>query len=395
MDEETAGEVAIAVIGIRDRELRGFAPADDAPKTEELVHTHSFSVAAVAYERMFDLLFRSLAAFSEPTGFNAGWSYAFHLSGRSCRLRWTKRGIRLDLFLSPSADHDDTVDASAIEKRLIKAARSLYRRVVLPRLHAGLAGGRAVVLNQLPRYRGMVDFHRLTIEHAKRETPDSVQESTSSDGQALGSFRKSVESMLGSVARDREQSYRATALIAGYFSWVQHLLVVLSAFSPSVMDGNFSLEDLLKTSWAEQYDVAYPKPHEPAVARLKAELGDLAREFRNPLLHGGGGRFEDGVVVEWAPGQEVIAIDPDAVTDQYMLLRPSLTQEQIQDLLDRLDRIDAALEKHPFFAWAEEGLQADFRREAVELALRERRAGTASAFTNAASQAFDDSVNWD
>lgn len=395
MDDATARDIFDAVAGISDRELRGFATVDHAPNDADLAHTHNVPVAAVAFEQMLDLLLRSLHAFSEPAGNKTGWIHSFYLGDRSCRLRWTKSGIRLDLFGTAPNGRSDAADASSIANRLIKAASSLYRRVVTPRLQPGLAAGRAVVLNQLPRYRGMVDFHRQTIEDATKSASGSVPNSASTDASRSEFIQRLVQGTFGSAFRDREQSYRATALVAGYSSWVQHLLVVLSAFSPKVLDESFSLEDLLTAKWAAQFDVAYPKPHDQAVTRLKAELSDLARDFRNPLLHGGGGRFEDGVVVEWTSGHEALAIDPDAVTDQYMLLRPSLTVDQIGDLLDRLDRIDAAFEKHPFFAWAAEGLQADFRREAVELALKEQRAGNAGAFTDAVSQAFDDAVNWD
>lgn len=395
VEDQTAQNIADAVVGIVQRELRGFEPADAAPDESGPFYTHRLPIAAVAYEGMFDLLFRSLGAFSEPAFDKTRWLYSFSLNGRSCRLRWTKSGIRLDLFGPQSDDHDEPADAAAIATRLLKAARSLYSRIVTPQLSPSIRAGRAVVLNQLPRYRGMVDFHRQTIERAKVANPLHVSGLATGKLEISEAIPQLFGSLLGASFRERDQSYRATALIAGYFAWVQHLLVILSSFSPAVLKEGFSLEDLLTGQWAQQFDIAFPKPHDVGTARLKMELGDLAREFRNPLLHGGGGRFEDGVVVEWAPGHESIAIDTDALTDQYMLLRPSLTEEQIANLLRRVDSIDAGFEQHPFFGWASEGLHADFRREFVERALQERLSGSASAFTDAASRAFDDSVNWD
>jgi hypothetical protein len=176
---------------------------------------------------------------------------------------------------------------------------------------------------------------------------------------------------------------------------VQHLLVTLTAFSRAAVDEGFSLTALLKASWAEQFDYAYPDPRDRTTAQLKSDLSALAKEYRNPLLHGGGGRYEDGVLVEWAPGHQIMAVNPDALTDQYMLLAPALTPTQIDDLLARIARIDAAFRQHPFFGWAEEGLYADFRREKIQHALQARWAGAAASYTRAASAAYDDGINWD
>ena len=90
-----------------------------------------------------------------------------------------------------------------------------------------------------------------------------------------------------------------------------------------------------------------------------------------------------------------MALNPDALTDQYMILAPALTAAQVDDLLARIDRIDRAFEAHPFFDWAAKGLEADFRRDSISRARPALHDGAAASYTDAASRAFDDSVNWD
>jgi hypothetical protein len=393
LDDELATHIADTVVGIYRRELRGFEGAETAPKEGDRVYELRLPVAAVAYAPLFDLMLRALQAFPERPYERTAWLYSFTLQDRLVRVRWTKNGLRLDLFRTDDMQHDDAADADRIARRLLSAAKSFYRRVVEPRIEPSIAAGRAVVVNQVPRYRGMADFHYRTIVDAKADATDDDVHAGSED--RTEAIRRLVAAALQPKFHDREQSYRATALIAGYFSWVQHLLVVLTAFSPTALRDDFSLQTLLRAKWADQFDAAYPKPHDAVTAQLKAELTGLATEFRNPLLHGGGGRFEDGVVVEWAPGNQVMAVNPDALTDQYMILAPALTTPQVDGLLTRIDRVDEAFAVHPFFDWAAEGLEADFRRDAITRARAALRDGMAASYTHAASRAHDDSVNWD
>ena len=391
-DEEQAQAGADVVVGIFHRQLRDFGAADAASDEHERVATLKLPVSAVAYEPLFALLLRTGGAFDEPVSGPYGWSLHFSLSGRSCQLRWSKSGIRLNLFGSVEG-RDDDQDAAAIGKRLLSAAKSFYVRAVKPRLDPSIASGQAIVMNQVPRYRGMVDFHRRTISDADAAATEA-EPSTEHDGDASAAVLRLVQHSLRPMYEDQDQAYRATALVAGYFAWVQHLLVILTAFSPAATNEGFSLTTLLRAPWAVQFDFAYPPPHDTATKQLKDDLGELADEFRNPLLHGGGGRFADGVMVEWAPGHQVMAVNPDALTDQYMLLQPALTHDQVVHLLDLVDRIDHGFAQHPFYRWAAQGLPADFRQDAVRRALMVRASGGAAAETAAASDACDDASNW-
>jgi hypothetical protein len=391
VDDELATHIADTVVGIYHRELRGFEGAETAPKDGDRVYEMRLPVAAVAYAPLFDVMLRALQALPERPYEKTAWLYSFTLQGRLVRLRWTRNGLGLDLFRTDDRHHDDAADADRIARRLLSAARSFYRRVVEPQIEPSIAAGRAVVVNQVPRYRGMVDFHYRTIVDAQMDTTDDGMHAGSED--RAEAVRRFFAATLQPKFHDREQSYRATALIAGYFSWLQYLLVVLTAFSTTALRYDFSLQALLKAKWADQFDAAYPKPHDAVTKKLKADLTDLATEFRNPLLHGGGGRFEDGVVIEWAPGNQIMALNPDDLSDQYMILAPALTAAQVDDLLARIDRIDRAFEAHPFFNWAAQGLEADFRRDAITCARAALHDGVVTSYTNAASRAYDDSVN--
>ncbi len=72
-----------------------------------------------------------------------------------------------------------------------------------------------------------------------------------------------------------------------------------------------------------------------------------------------------------------------------MILAPALSAAQVDDPITRIDRIDETFAVHPFFNWAAEGLEADFRRDAITRARAALHDGTAASYTDAASRAYD------
>lgn len=129
------------------------------------------------------------------------------------------------------------------------------------------------------------------------------------------------------------------------------------------------------------------------IAQLKKDIQALGTDFRNPLLHGGGGRPEDGLVVEWSAGRNVVVFEDKNPTDQYMLWRPALTEAQVRDLLERISRIDAKFETHPFFDWCRSGLPGDFRQDRVRRALAVVENGDIQEYIEAMGAAFDQDIN--
>lgn len=78
-----------------------------------------------------------------------------------------------------------------------------------------------------------------------------------------------------------------------------------------------------------------------------------------------------------------------------MLWQAPLSADEIEDILNRIGRIDEALERHPFHEWLISGLDADFRPEAVEFGLRMLAEGEVDAYIRYANDSFDDAINWD
>lgn len=392
-NDELKNDLAGALNGVLQRELRGVDAVEEPSSESDLVHTRRFPAAVVAFESVFQVLLRAAGALEVPRYERYGWHFHFMVGNQRAGLRWTKRGINLDLYGPILSQRNPDVVASDIERRLVAGAKQIYRRVITPRLSSRIRSGDVTVINQYRRYRGMVDFYLQQMEHPISGPVVSHEEQAGNSIEDV--MAEALRAAFAPFRIAEERAHRATALVAGYFSWVQHLLITLSAFSPKALEPDFSVEVLLSASWAEQFDQAYPRPHDHATTQLKSHLSSLAREFRNPLLHGGGGRYEDGLVVEWAPGQHIMALDPDAATDLYMLWQPSLSTEQVDDLVARIALIDQALQAHPFFEWVASGAPANFEPDRIRRALRAVENGTTNDFIRLHSEAYDNQINWD
>ena len=81
-----------------------------------------------------------------------------------------------------------------------------------------------------------------------------------------------------------ELAYLGTALVAAYFAYIQHALVILSAFSPRALEGGFSVTALLDAKWAEQFDTAFPPPHQGnGYAESRGEVDEGVWAYASPV----------------------------------------------------------------------------------------------------------------
>ncbi|MEV8273580.1 hypothetical protein [Microbacterium sp. NPDC077184] len=390
-DEEEA--IALALVGIRDREMRGFTAPSALFDEDAVTSIYRFAPSAVSVVDVIELVLELAPSQHQPAYEKVVWIREFDFQGTTCRLQWGKSGLRLTTLTHGSSAEKRDALGKEVERRLTAAATSFYQRAIYPRVQRELRENRATVLNQFTRYRGAVDFHLAQLRQ-KREAgvpqPRHVQ-----DDDVEASVVALFQGVMADVAHQRERAYICTAVIATYFAYVQHALVVLAAFSPAALQPGFSLQELLGASWVHQFDTVYPTPHEGRVSRAKQDLKYIAKNYRGRLLHGGGGHPADGVIVEWAPGRRSIVSQDGKPSAQFMLWQAPLSADEIDDVLARISRVDEVIESHPYFPWLRSGLEADFRPKAVAYALRMVEEGKAADYIRYSNDSFDNAVNWD
>ena len=384
---------ATALMGIRDRELQGFAPPsgpfDESGHSPERV----FASSAVSMVDTIELILELVRARRQHGFDRVAWIREFEFRGTPCQLRWTNSGLRLRVMDDGDPSAGDGLIGAEVERRLTSAARSLYVKALSPIVERELSENRATVVNQFVRYRGAVDFHLDHLRYEREKHAASAR--AGGDDSADDTIQRAARGFIDGHRHRMRLAFICTAALAAYFSYVQHALVILTAFSPEALRPAFSLRKLLRAKWAEQFDAAFPPPHDSRAARAKGDLTHLAREYRGRLLHGGAGHASDGVMVEWAPGRRAMVSEDGKPNGQFMLWQAPLREEEIDDILARIGRVDAMIDHHPYAAWLKSGLQADFRTDAVEHALRMNTEGHVDNYIRYSEEKFTDALNWD
>ena len=397
-------DIAEAIRDLSTRQLRGFTASEGASSTRPggLEHSWRFGPEAVASTSVMELLFKVVVRAQEFQTFDRfGWDFGFQYLETRCRLRWQKSGLKLSFWLPEEDDVQAERFGMDVERRLTKAAAIVYRRAIRARVEEELANNRVAVVNQYVRYRGMVDYFISQIENNRAAGPSATRTEPSEEpsedfsGQVDVDIAEIVRNVVSNVKHDREIGYLAIALVAGYFAYIQHVLVGLSAFSPRALDAQFSVRELMASSWAEQFDFAFPTPQHGDIGRAKSGLHKIADHYRNPILHGGGGRPADGMFVQWAAGRSILVTEDSEPSSLFMLWRPAISQSDIEEILSEIAKIDRALESHPYFPWVAAGLAADFRPEAIRRSIEALAGGWAPEYVAASNEMFDREVNWD
>lgn len=382
-----------ALIGIRDREMRGFSAPRSSFDPDSSSAVYRFASTSVSLAGVIELILEVTNPRHQPAYEKVAWIREFDFRGKTCRLQWGKSGLWLTLLTPGGGDGDVAGLGREVERRLTSAAISLYERAIYPRVQRELRENRASVVNQFVRYRAAVDYHLAQLRQkreygAAKSRPEPIETFDSA-------FVSVFQGVMADATHQRELAYICTAVIATYFAYVQHSLIVLSAFSPKALCSEFSLQRLLDAGWAEQFDVAYPTPHQGRVSRAKQALSHLAKNYRGRLLHGGGGHPADGLFVEWAPGRHTLVTEDGKPSAQFMLWQAALSAEEIEDVLERINQVDETLESHPYYPWLSSGLEADFRPPAIEYALRMVVEGRVREYIRYSNDSFDKAVNWD
>ncbi|CAM4362252.1 hypothetical protein NONI108955_22705 [Nocardia ninae] len=389
-----ADELANALLYLSTRQLRDFGPPQaglDKTGLRKTDHSLDFNFAVMSELLHLSLLTRG--AVQVPVGEKVNWELEFSCASVPCAIRLAQSGIKLAIWLPEDSGEADTV-ATDIAAKLGSAVKNIQTQVVEPRIERKRQMNDVRVVNQHGRYAGFVSYFREKLDQAldDREGPkDAAPAGKSAAGG--DDLEAALLDLFQPIHGDNEVAYLTTALLAGYFSLVHHRLILLTAFSPAALEPGFSVNALFRDEWANQFASATAGRQSSEDAVAKSDLRYLAREYRNTLLHGGGGRLADGMMVEWADGRHSMVTERGKFNGQLIAWLPALTRADARDALSRIDRIEEWFRSLPYYPWLEEGLPVNFSKKSVELALEHLRKGTVAEYIEHESMMFDRAVN--
>lgn len=374
--------------------LRGFAPPEETPTDDP--HMLSLPTPLASAGDVIELLLRVVvrARFEERYE-KVQWVYRLRFEGQECSLRLGRGGLKVGFW----GDIDECSRlADRMGKMLTKSLTFLHRNGLREAIDAGISAHSVEVVNQFFRYRGMVDYFLAQLEELRNAPIPEVDKSTftvhayetGTEEPApdfLAEILSGIVEFQGREHRAGEVAHVATALIASYFAYIEHVTLLLAAYTTATLDNGIALTKLLEGSWAVKFDAAFAGT--PS-GNAKSDLSLMATRFRNPLLHGGAGRDADGMYVEILARVVALATEDGNPTDQFMLWKPSLSAEEIDWILTRIGRVDRVFETHPFWDAVSAGVASNFSPDRVAKAVDWQRRGEAEYYARAMASALDE-----
>jgi hypothetical protein len=334
------------------RTLKGFAPA-----TPENVTTKSDSRVRfkVPPERLplATLPYLALLAIGCTNlgrGEKLAWAIPFSFGGAYCELSHEKFGIRL--YIDKSLVSDESAGAKVAEtiiSTLDKAQRLLESQVLRPLAMDELQHGRVLIQNQY---------------HSLRETYEYFR-----DGAALAYDGKGRVNRLNRLFAEQAEGFHNTiAMVGGYFSLLEHILVLVSPFIHSVSIG----QDLLRfigDKWSSKFKTVFDVKADKSAKRLHDELARISEDYRNTFAHGGFNKSKASIGFRIPGAGWMPAMLSDVRESPHFNFVPTTMADYqaICRLFDDLDEwLDTGAAKYGM-VWAKEGLNvrfdADFEAE--------------------------------
>jgi hypothetical protein len=275
-----------------------------------------------------------LAEFPLPSLVRFALSNLLHLTcaGRGEKVAWSLdaayRGVPFQLaerksgfqIVVPKGTPDEVL--SQLVKLLAKAA-SLAARSLRHVAEEQVSAGKVIIPSQIPFFEGSYQYFRV---EATRRFIESA-----TDVRAL--FDPNV----------REGGYLSAAMLNAYFSRLEHLLLLVLPFA-NFESGGDAIRNYAQKTWQDKLATVIDLSKDQIAKKFRDTLGAVAKNFRNPVSHGGYDK-KDTMFQFYVPG---IGYFPAHLnTGQITVERfvTPITKTDFELLCKTLDECDALLEQ--------------------------------------------------
>lgn len=333
--------------------MREFAPSDDRAGFVAGNPYYGFDLPPtlvpdppVLYHLLHHILgFTNLGRF-EKTAWECTFTYRDVLGSIADQ----KMGVRLYVDRRP---FDGRREANAFARELriaLRRALGIFERGFLRRFAAEqLRAGNVTFLNQAWRLREMHEYHRECAQ-AAYEGKGRIPKRRPDGGSRL-------------FPGETEGFYNTVAMVAAYFSWLEHVMVLAHPFTRGAVTADTDIADFMRLGWRDKVRSLFDlRTDAKAVAAYKTLLR-LSDAYRNPWVHGALDTRQ-GAVGFHLPGSGAVsmALGGRELTPSFFLL--PFDQRGFAEVSKALQQVDRFLRTHyrtrlPM-RWIEGGLDVAF-----------------------------------
>ncbi|HET7463004.1 MAG TPA: hypothetical protein VFJ82_17255 [Longimicrobium sp.] len=314
------------------------------------------------------------------------WTIPVCYRGIPFRLSHRKFGLRAE---APNAE-GETLRILHLLVRRLKSASRIAERLLEPLIREQVEGGHFTVRNQLHLFTERYRFFRSAATAAfESPPPAAVVHSRDAEGRPMAITSQPLKP-------EKEGFFNTHAMIDCYFSYLEHVFVLLLPFSGfDAASENWA--DFISSNWTTKYNRILRPDQSPAAHRLYTELEEIKERIRNTFTHGGFEKGYESLFVH-LPGIGATPASLSRFSDGIHYRVIPVSQADFDSACVVLDRADAYVEQtHPrAMRILQAGLDAYFDPEGVReyVAALESDAATAE-FIERESAAYEQEANMD
>lgn len=281
------------------------------------------------------------------------WEIPFVYRGTRCTIAHRKFGVRLSVGVSDEGEARKIADEIVL--KLSKAVRVVEMGLLREYGERRVASGDITIVNQFQWLYGMYRHFRESAEASfaarrnenRREPPPG--------------FAALARLLNRALTFDRTGAFNALAAINAYFSYLEHVLVLVLPFS-DFDPGTESVTDFIGMRWRDKFKRVFDINGTTA-KRLHDRLHEVSETYRNTYGHGGFDK-EGGAIYFHVPGLGAL---PTRLTDvresPHFELIPvdSIDFEEVCAVFDELDEFLRSSPRSRYgFRYAEAGMDVRF-----------------------------------
>lgn len=346
--------------------MREFAPSDDRAGFVAGNPYFGFDLPPTFVPEppvLYHLLHHTLGFANLGRFEKTAWECTFTFRDVLCSIANRKMGMRLYVDRRPFGGRPEAHALARELRAALKRALGIFERAFLRRFAVEqLRAGNVTFLNQAWRLREMHEYHREGAR-AAYQGKGRISKQHPEGGSRL-------------FPGETEGFYNTVAMVAAYFSWLEHVMVLAHPFTRGSLTANTDIADFMRLGWRDKFRSLFDlRTDAKAVAAYKVLLR-LSDAYRNPWVHGALDT-QQGAVAFHLPGSGAVsmALGGRELTPSFFLL--PFDQRGFTEVSRALQQVDRFLRTHyrtrlPM-RWIESGLDVAFdagSREQYALALQ-------------------------
>lgn len=203
-------------------------------------------------------------------------------------------------------------------------------------------------------------FHKLDNMYSYFRDQAEVNYKKEKKSGAIKKIEDIGKAMTASLQRESAGGYNTMAMIDSYFSRLEHLLVILLAFTDYDRKKH-NLVSIMSGLWSDKFKTIFNLEKNPAAKALYNRLSELRELYRNPVAHGN--FHKNGKSLFFHLGKIGPVSCHLSNADERMFSIFVATKEDFERACALFDEVDAFLKEgitHYGFLYAEAGLNVAY-----------------------------------